>query len=90
MLARATLMNTAQPMDIGALNWRKAKARARRVTRATARASREREAHEGKRMRKQTKMFSTSTAGRRDAEIVIVANEYEIRRVVRKLYASRL
>ena len=75
MFTRATLLNTA-PMDIGAPD--KEKGRARRVTKAKARrgASRERGAHEGKRMRTQTRVFSASIVGRRDSESVTVANEH--------------
>ena len=49
-------MNLAQPMDISS----KRRARTRRVIRAkaTGKASSQREAHEGKRMRTQASMFS--------------------------------
>ena len=64
MLTRATLMNTVQAVDIGTLDKEKGK-----VTRSEARrrANSQLEADEEKRMRtSQTRMFSASTAGRRE------------------------
>ena len=74
-LTRATLMDTAQPMDIGALEQEK-----------QVNGKQPPESHrERERMRTQTRMFSVLTVGGRDTENVNVVSTCVIRAVVRKL-----
>ena len=84
MLARATLMNTAGHRCSGQAE-RQRDGRELETAKARGNASSQREAHEGKRMRTQARMFGASSTGRRDTENVNVANEYVIRGLVRKL-----
>ena len=91
MLTRATLMNTAQPINIGALEKEKqenGKKGDKGRGKGKGKQPSQLKAHERKRMRTQRRMFSVATLGRRDKENVNVVSTLRFQGSAQEAFAE--